>query len=93
MIWTVPRLVSMFTSIAARFSRQKNGGLPGNSTARRKVELVATQNRIAVVLIVSSHGGMKMAVPPKLLGDHFSLIRAGGTSSPEIELLQRDNID
>ena len=44
------------------------------------------------MLIVSSHGGMKMAVPSKLLGDHFSLIRAGRTSSPEIELLQRDNI-
>jgi len=28
-----------------------------------------------------------------LLGNHFSLIGAGGTSSPEIELLQRDDID
>jgi hypothetical protein len=36
---------------------------------------------------------MKMAVPAKLFGDHFSLIRTGGTSSSEIELLQRDNID
>jgi hypothetical protein len=42
---------------------------------------------------VSSHGWMKMAVPTKSLGDHFSLISAGRTSSPEIELLQRDNID
>ena len=45
------------------------------------------------MLIVSLHGGMKMAVPSKLLSDHFSLIHAGGTSSPEIELLQRDNVD
>jgi hypothetical protein len=45
------------------------------------------------MLIAHSHGGMKMPVPAKLLGDHFSLIRAGGTSSREIELLQRDNID
>lgn len=58
-----------------------------------KSKLVATQNRIAVMLIVYSHGGMKMAVPPKLLGNHFSLIRVGRTSSPEIELLQRNNID
>jgi len=45
------------------------------------------------VFTISSHGGMKMAVPSKLLGDNFSLIRAGGTSSSEIELLQRYNID
>jgi hypothetical protein len=45
------------------------------------------------VFIVSSRGGMKMAAPSKLLGDDFSLIRASGTSSSEIELLQRDNID
>jgi hypothetical protein len=45
------------------------------------------------VLIVSSHGGMKVTMPAKSLGNDFSLIRAGGTSSPEIELLQRDNID
>jgi hypothetical protein len=31
-------------------------------------------------------------VPSKLLGDYFGLIRAGGTSSPQIDLLQRDNI-
>jgi hypothetical protein len=36
---------------------------------------------------------MKMAVPSKLLGDHFGLVRAGGTPSSEIELLQRNNID
>jgi hypothetical protein len=45
------------------------------------------------VLIFSSHGGMKMAVPSKLIGDDFGLVRAGGTSSPQIQLLQRDNID
>jgi hypothetical protein len=45
------------------------------------------------MLIAQSHSGMKMAVPSKLLGNHFSLIRARGTSSREIELLQRDNID
>jgi len=28
-----------------------------------------------------------------LLGDHFTLIRAGGPSSSEIEFLQRYNID
>jgi hypothetical protein len=36
---------------------------------------------------------MKMAVPAKSLGDHFSLIHPGGTSPAEIELLQRDDID
>ena len=58
-----------------------------------KRERVATKNGVAVVLIVPSHRGMKMAMPAKLLGDHPSLIDAGGTSSPEIELLQRDDID
>ena len=57
------------------------------------VKLVSTKDGVAIVLIVSSHGGMEMLVPPKLLGNDLSLIRAGGTSSPEVELLQRDNID
>ena len=45
------------------------------------------------MLIASSHGGMKMAVPAKLLGNDPSLIHAGGSSSPKIELLQSYDIN
>jgi hypothetical protein len=55
--------------------------------------LVAAKDGIAILLIVLSHGRIKMAVPSKVLGDHLSLIRAGGTLSSQIELLQRYDID
>ena len=58
-----------------------------------KREGVATKNGVAVVLIAPSHRRMEMAMPAKLLGDHPSLIDAGGTSPAEIELLQPDDID
>src|SRR4029434_6264081 len=58
-----------------------------------KHERVATKNRVAVVLIAPSHRGMKIAMPAKLLGNHPSLIDAGGSRSAEIELLQPDDID
>jgi hypothetical protein len=81
MMWTFPRLVSI--------SLQSPRDSPGRKTVVCPVtrppgagKLVPAKDGIAVVLIVSSHGGMKMAVPSKLLGDDPSLIRAGGTSSP-----------
>ena len=45
------------------------------------------------MLIASSHGGMKMAVPPKLLGNDPSLIHAGGSRSAEIELLHPNDVN
>src|SRR4029453_4485351 len=52
----------------------------------------ATKDSVSVLLVVPSHRGIKMAMPFKLLGDHASLVYAGGTPPAEIELLQRDDI-
>ena len=53
---------------------------------------ISTKYRVAIVLIVPAHGGMKVAIPPKVPGDDFSLIRSGGTASPEIKFLECDDI-
>jgi hypothetical protein len=58
-----------------------------------QVERVTTKDGVAIVFIVSSHRRMKMAVPSELLGDHFSLISASGTSPTTVDLLQPDNIE
>jgi hypothetical protein len=64
----------------------------GQGTRLAKRKRIAAYDRVAVMLVASLHGGMKVAMPAELLGDQSRLIDSAGTRPAEIQLLQPNEI-